>query len=134
MQKAEVADLHKAIGQDMLEEPAEKLHGVAVGGSGACTARLTIGEGDGTVLERDDAAVGDGDPEDIGGEIREGGVSVWIGLTVDVPGDVPDLWVDALQQSGFGHLLFPHGAVDGREGFDGDKEIGSGREPLCAVL
>ena len=31
MEKAEVADFHKAIRQDVLEEPAEKLHDVEVG-------------------------------------------------------------------------------------------------------
>ena len=54
---------------------------------------------------------------------------MWSGLAVDDPGDRPDLWVDGLQQSGFGHLLFPHGAVEGREGFHGDKEVSSGGEP-----
>ena len=118
----------------MLEEPAEKLHGIEVGGSWACTARLTIGESDGAVRERDDAVIGDSDPEDIGGEVFAGGVSVVIGLTVDVPGDVPDLWVDVLQQSGCAYLLFPHGAVDGGEGLHGDKEVGSGGLPGRAVL
>jgi hypothetical protein len=94
MQKAEVTDLHEAVREDMLEEPADKLHGVEVGGSGACTARFTVGESDGAVLKRDDAAIGDSNPEDIGGEVVDGGVSVVIGLTVDVPGDVPDLWSD----------------------------------------
>src|SRR5262245_40252550 len=94
MQKAEVTDFHEAIREDMLEEPTDKLHGVEVDGSWACTARFTIGESDGAVLERDDAAIGDRDPEDIGGEVFEGGVSIVMGLTVDVPGDVPDLWGD----------------------------------------
>ena len=33
MEKAKVADFHKAIGQDVLEEPPEKLHDVEVGGA-----------------------------------------------------------------------------------------------------
>jgi hypothetical protein len=113
MQKAEVTDFHEAVRQDMLQEPADTLSGIEVGGSWACTARFTIGESNDAVLERDDAAIGDSDPEDIGGEVFEGGVSVVMGLTVDVPGDVPDLWVDVPQQSGCAHFLFPHGAVDG---------------------
>jgi hypothetical protein len=32
MEKAEMPDFHEAIGQDMLEEPADKLHGVKVSG------------------------------------------------------------------------------------------------------
>ena len=134
MEKAEVADFHEAIGQDVLEEPAEKLHDVEVGGAWACTAHFPVGEGDRAVLERDDAAVGDSDLEDIGGEVGEGGVAVVIGLTVDVPGDGPDLGVDVLQQSGLAHLFFEERAVDGGEGFDGDKEVGAGGPPGRAVL
>jgi len=53
---------------------------------------------------------------------------------VDIPGDVPDLWIDQVEEAGALHLLFEDGAVAGREGFHGDKEVGSGREPLGAVL
>jgi len=35
MQKAEVTDLHEAVKEDLVEEPAEKLHGVEVGDSRA---------------------------------------------------------------------------------------------------
>ena len=41
--------------------------------------------------------------------------------------------IDVLQQSGLAHVFFEEGAVDGGEGFDGDKEIGSGGQPGCAV-
>src|SRR5262249_14169308 len=133
VQKAKVTHFHEALGQDMLEEPADKLHDVEVGGAEAGTARFTIGEGDGAVVERDNTTVGDGDPEDIGGEVLEGRVAVWLRLTVDVPGGVPDLWVDVLQQSRFGYLLFVHGAVDGGEGLHRDKEVGPGRAPHVTV-
>jgi len=33
MEKAEVADFHEAVRQDMLEEPADKLHDVELGGA-----------------------------------------------------------------------------------------------------
>jgi len=32
------------------------------------------------------------------------------------------------------HVFFEEGTVDRREGFDGDKEVGSGGEPSHAVL
>jgi len=35
MEKADMTDFHEAIGHDLLEEPAEKLHGVERGGSWA---------------------------------------------------------------------------------------------------
>ena len=134
MEQAEVADFHEAIGQDMLEEPAEKLHDVEVGGAEAGTAHFPVGEGDRAVREADETVVGDGDLEDIRGEVGEGGVAVVIGLTVDIPGDGPDLGVDVLQQAGVAHLFFEEGAVDGGEGFDGDKEVGAGGPPGRAVL
>jgi len=96
VQKAAVADLHAALGADMLEESAEKFHGVEGGGAGARTAHFPGGEGDRTVLEADDTLGGDGAPEDRGGEGGEGGMSVVMGLTMDIPGDGPALWVDVL--------------------------------------
>ena len=126
MEKAEVADFHKAIGQDVLEEPPEKLHDVEVGGAAACTAHFTVSEGDGTAREANETVVGDGDLEDIRGKVGEGGVAVVIGLTVDIPRDGPDLGIDVLQQAGLAHLGFEERAVDGGEGFHGDKEVGSG--------
>jgi hypothetical protein len=113
MQQAEVADFHEAVREHVLEEPAEKLHGVKGSGAWARTAKFTGGEGDGVVCETHEALVGDGDPEDRGGKGGEGGVSVVIGLRVDVPGEVPALWVDMLQESGVAHVFFEDGAGDG---------------------
>jgi hypothetical protein len=130
MAKAEMPNFHKALGQDMLKDPAEKLHDVEVGGAWAGTAHFPVGAGDRTVLERDHAAIGDGNPEDLRGEGGAGGVAVVIGLTVDVPRDGPALGGDVLQQSGLAHVVFAERAVDGGEGCDGDKEVGSGGQPL----
>lgn len=113
MEQAEMADLHKAIGQDMLEEAAEKRDGVERSRTGAGTPHFPVGDGDGAVGEAHDPAVGESDPEDLRGEGSEGGVAMVLGLPVDVPGEVPDLWGDVLQQAGWAHLLLPHGAGDG---------------------
>jgi len=113
MEKAAMTDFHKAVGQDMLEESADKLDGVEMGRTEAGTAHFTVGERNRAVLEAHDAAVGDGDPEDIRGEVGEGGVSVMIGLTVDVPGDRPHVGGDVLQQAGLTHIFFEDGSVDG---------------------
>jgi hypothetical protein len=96
----------------MLEELAEKLHGLVGGGAGARTAHFPVGEGDRTVREADETVVGDGDPANIGGEGGEGGVSVVIGLTMDVPGDGPALWVEVRQQSGLVHIFVKESAVE----------------------
>lgn len=96
MKKAEMPDFLKAIGQDMLEKAAEKFHDVEMGGAWTCTAYFPVGEGDRAIRKRDKAAVGDGDLENIRGEGGESGVALVIGLTMDVPGDGPDLWGDVL--------------------------------------
>src|SRR2546430_9401599 len=106
----------------------------AYGGAGARTAHFPISEGDRAVLEAYDTAVGDRDSEDRRGEGGEGGVAVVGGLTRDVPGDGPDLGGDILQQSGLAHIVFADGAGDGGEGVHGDKDVGAGGHPGCAVL
>jgi hypothetical protein len=57
-------------------------------------------------------------------------VSVGMGLTVDAPGDGPDLGGDVLQQSGLAQGCFAEDAGEGGEGLDGDKAVGSGGQ-LC---
>ena len=104
-----------------------------MGHARAGTARCTIGESDSAVLERDDAAVGDSDPEDIRGEGGAGRVAVGVGLAVNVPGGVPDQGVDLRQQSSLIHIFFEESAVNGCKGFHGDRAVGSGGEPCRAV-
>jgi hypothetical protein len=126
MQKAEVADVHKAIGQDVLQASAAALHDVALGRTWARTAPLPRGTSDRTVIERDEAAVGDGDCEDRGGQVGAGGVSRVLGLPENVPGEDPALGGAVVQQAGVAHLVFAQSAGDGREGFDRAKEVRSG--------
>ena len=89
-----MTDFHEALGQDVLEAPAEKFHAVEMGDAWARAARFTVGEGNGAVLERHDAAVGDGALEDIGGEVWKGRGAVGVGLAVDVPVALPDERID----------------------------------------
>jgi hypothetical protein len=117
MENAAMPDLHKTIGEDLLEEAAEKLHDVETGSTWAGTAHFPGGEGDGAVCEADKAVVGEGDPEDRGSEGGEGGVGVVMGLRGDIPGDAPDLGSDLLPESSVAHVFFADGAVDGGEGF-----------------
>ena len=100
MKQVEVADFPAAIGQDVLEEPAEQRHAVEMGRAGACTAHFPVGEGDRTIFQAHETAVGDSDLENIRGKVLEGRMSVVIGLTMHVPGDGSDLGVGVLQQSG----------------------------------
>src|SRR5262249_22739003 len=123
MEKAAVADLHETVRKDMREEPAEKFHDIKGRGAEADTAPFTVGEAARAVLQADETVVGDGDLADIGGEGGEGGRAVVIGLTMDMPGDGPDLGIDVLQPCGLAQLFFEERTGDGGEGFDGDKEV-----------
>jgi hypothetical protein len=133
MQKAEVSDCHHAIGQDVLEEPAETLHGVEVESAWACTVGCAVGASDGTVFESHHAALGDCHVADRRGEVCERRVAVGVGLAVDVPGESPDLWVALLSQSGLAQVCFAESPGDGGEGLHGDKDVGSRGEPLVTV-
>jgi len=133
MAKAEVADFLQAIRQAMLEEPAEQRDAVEVGGAQAGTAHFPVGARHGTIREADETVVGDGHREDIRGEVLQGGVTMVVGLTVDMPGDGPDLRVDVLQQAGLAHLFLAKRTGHGGERFDRDEAVGSGRTPGCAV-
>jgi hypothetical protein len=94
----------------MREASAHTLEGVERRRTEAGTAHVTGGERNRAVLEAYEAAIGEGDPEDRRGKGGAGGVSVRIGLTVDVPGDGPALWVAMLQEAGVGHVFFEDGA------------------------
>src|SRR5262245_32932107 len=126
VQKAEVADVHEALGEDMPQEPAEHLQAVEVGSAEAWPAHFAVGKGDRALRARAKTAVSDGALEDRGGEGGEGGVAVRIRLTVEVPGDRPDLARAVLQQTGLAHLCFEERTGEGGEGFHRPREVGSG--------
>jgi hypothetical protein len=132
--KAQVPALHNAVRHDMLEESAEKLEDIALGGARSGPAGFAGGESAGAVFARDEAAVGEGDRADRGGKVLAGGMAVWMGLAVDMPVGMPDPGVEALHKTGVGPLVFEDRPGEGREGCDGDKEGGARREPLGAVL
>ena len=118
----------------MLEEAAHNLKDVKAGGAWSGTSWFARGAGDDAVLEADNAAVGDGDFEDVGCEVCEGIGATRVGLAVDVPWGVPDVWIDLFKCPGFCHLLLEDGAVDRRQGAYGDREVGSRRQPCVALL
>ena len=79
VEEAVVADLHEAFGQDMLEEPADELEGTESHGSPSVAVGLLVAEEYGIVFHLQDSAVGDGDAEDIGGEVLDGvRASIWL--------------------------------------------------------
>jgi hypothetical protein len=97
MPKAEMTDFHEALGQNVLQEPADTLDDVKSGGSRSSTSRFAVGDGDGTVVESHETPGGDGDPKDIRGEVWEGCIAIGTGLRVDIPRDIPEVWIEVIQ-------------------------------------
>ena len=83
MPKSEVADLVKAARQHMLEEAAYELITAEPAGSRAAGPAFLVLDGDGLVVETDDAGVGESDAKDVACEIVEHGL-----LTVAPGGDM----------------------------------------------
>ena len=107
--EAVVSHFHEACWQDMLEEASDEFQGFKSDLAGAITSFLAIGEGDVSIFDSHDSGIGDGYPEDIGGEVFQGRLAVAYGLTVDVPGYIPDTGVDFVEQPLPCHLVFEFG-------------------------
>ncbi len=71
MPKSEVAHFVEAARQHVLEEPAHELLAAEATGAPAVGLAVAILDADGGVIEAGDARVGDGDAEDVTGEIIE---------------------------------------------------------------
>ena len=60
-------------------------------------------------------------------------MAMGVRLTVDMPGDGPDLGIAGLQQASVAPRFFAEGAGDGGEGLNRDKDVGAGGPPGRAV-
>lgn len=83
----------------------------------------------GAILEADDAGVGDSDFEDVGSEVFEASLAGGYRLAVDVPGDLPDIGWDLIEQLVLLHEITEFGTEDFGERLDGEKEIDFGGMP-----
>lgn len=90
---------------------------------------FAIADEDGTVLDFQDARVGDGDFEDVRGEVFEACFAGTDGLGVDVPVDLPDFRGDFLEEASFFHGVAELGFEDHGESFYGEIEVDSGGVP-----
>ena len=113
----------------MLQEAANELDNIESQDSGTPAVRLAITNEHGTISNTDDARVGDGDFENVGGEILESGLAGAHRLAVDVPGNLPKFGWDLIEQFCLFHQIAELGSKDFRERFDGEKEIDSGGMP-----
>ena len=113
----------------MLQEAADELYNIESKDSWAIAVGFAITNEHGAVLDFNDARVGDGDFEDVGGQVFEASFAGGHRLAVDVPVDVPDFIGDLTQQVGEFDQIAELGREDFRERFDGEKEIDFGRMP-----
>jgi hypothetical protein len=87
MPHAEVADLMQTLGQNVLEEAAHELLAGDAAHPPSVGLALLVADDDGLIVEADDAGVGDGDAEDVAGEVAEHGLlGLALGRAVDDPG------------------------------------------------
>ena len=85
--------------------------------------RFSVANEDGTVFDFQDAGVGDGDFEDVGGKVFEACFTGTDGLGVDVPVELPDLGRDLIEETGLLHFIAELGFEDDGESSDGEIEV-----------
>ena len=82
-----------------------------------------------SVFNAFDAVVGDGDAEDVGGEILQGGQSSAYRLAMHDPVFLPHLRGDVGEGGGVAQGVAELGAEDPGEGLDGEQEVLLGGQP-----
>jgi hypothetical protein len=85
--------------------------------------RFPVANEDSTVLDFQNSRVGDGDFEDVGGEVFEACFAGTHGLGVDVPVELPELGRDLIEETGLFHFIAELGFEDNGESSDGEIEI-----------
>ena len=85
------------------------------------------------VVNGNDSAVGDGDAEEIAGEVEQGLVAGTDGLAVDHPVLFPDLRRHQFKQPGPFQQVAELGPEDGGDQLDPDQEFAFCRPPLAVV-
>jgi len=107
-----VADFLKAAGEQMIQETADELDGLQAHATRLTRRFVTDSEGHHAVLTAEDAAVGDGNTEDVTGQILQGTSSITDGLAVHDPGLLPDFGGDEIEQAGLVDGMAELGAED----------------------
>lgn len=132
-EEAEIAHLHKAPGQDVLEEAMDEFLGgesaeLELVGCGRAIAKSNL-----IVFEFYQAAVGDGDPEDVRSEILEGSTAIADRFAVDDPFLLPDGSRDIVGEVGLLEGVKEFGPENSGECLDGEQEMMVGREPGAVI-
>src|SRR5215216_61075 len=117
----------------MLQEATHELFGGHSGKFDLLSGRVFVLESNAALIELDDALVGDGDTEDVRGEILEGGQATADRLRMNHPSLLPDLLRHLLEQITLAQLLAKLGSEDWGEGFDRHEEIFACSQPALLL-
>ena len=85
--------------------------------------RFLVANEDSTVLDFQNSRVGDGDFEDVRGEVFEACFTGTHGLGIDVPVELPDLGRDLIEETVLLHFIAKLRFEDNGESSDGEIEI-----------
>ena len=89
--------------------------------------RGAVAKGHLVVFEFDQAAVADGDPEDIRGKILDGRAAIADRFAMNHPLLLPNGGTDIVGEAGFLQGMLEFGLEDPGEGFDREEEVMAGR-------
>lgn len=131
-----MANFGKAFGQDMLEEPSQKLCLRQRQTLDLLGAVIAIAESDLAVFKAFQARVDDSDAKDVAPQVWEDFLPASGGLGVHDPLFVlaPDLGSDRCGQAGAAETISHFSAEDLRQGMNGHQELGIFRfEPLLSI-
>ena len=132
-EEAEIADLDETPGQDVLEEAVDELFGREGAERDLAGIGRAVAKGDLVVFEFYQAAVVDGDPEDVGSQVLEGSAAVADRFTVDDPILLPDGNRDIVGEVGFLESVMEFGPEDPGESLDWEQEMMMGRQPGAVI-
>ena len=131
--EAEIADFDEASGQDMLKEAMDELCGREGAERDLAGSGRAVAKGDLVVFEFYQAAVADGDPEDVGSQVLEGSASIADRFAVNDPLLLPDGGRDIVGEAGFLEGVKEFGPENPGECLDRDQEVMVGREPGAVI-
>lgn len=133
-EEAVVADLGRALGQDVLEESVDKLGGGKPNVADLLGLVVTVAESNDAVVEGLQAAVRNGDAENIAAEIVEYFVAAAGVLGVNNPARFPDGGRNELKQASLLESGTELGAENDGQGGIGYQEAGVfGTDPRLAI-
>ena len=92
-----------------------------------------VAKSDLIVFELDQAAVADGNPEDVRSQVLEGSAAIADGFAVDDPVLFPGAGRDGVGGVGFLKSLKELGSIDSGKGLDREQEVMMGRQPGAVI-